>query len=149
MHAIAKLDEEDLQRLLLPQISASSQLQIVVDGAELPVPEPLRQLLVRGLAEFFAGQEITVTSDEVFLTTEQAAKLVGVSRPTLVRLLDKFQTPVSSTGSHRRIRLADVIVLQDQLRMDRADALNEIIEISEKSGLYELTDQGRNPLERD
>lgn len=74
------------------------------DPVEEVVAE-LRDALARGLA-------VTVTTHEATLTTQEAADVLGVSRPTLVRLLEQGRIPYEQPGHHRRLRLADVLAFQ-------------------------------------
>lgn len=82
------------------------------DGAEVPLPAELDEVL-RFVTEAFAdGAAVTVSRHERLLTTQEAADLLGISRPTLVRLLDHGAIPYDQPGSHRRLRLSDVLAHQ-------------------------------------
>jgi excisionase family DNA binding protein len=80
------------------------------------------------------------------LTTSQAAHILGISRPTLVRLLESGEIPYEQPARHRRVRLADILAYQQRARRARATALDEMVRISEEAGLYDLPDD--MPFER-
>jgi len=69
------------------------------------VTRDMRTALERGYA-------VTVVTHEATLTTQEAADVLGVSRPTLVRLLEQGQIPYDQPGRHRRLRLQDVLEFQ-------------------------------------
>ena len=50
-----------------------------------------------------ARRTFSVMSDSQLLTTQQAADYLGYSRPTLIKLLEKFAVPVSTVGRHRKV----------------------------------------------
>jgi excisionase family DNA binding protein len=87
-----------------------------------------------------AGHEVTVTRMHQRLTTQEAADILNVSRPTLVKLLETGEIPFEQPGRHRRVRLADVLAYRDRLEERRDAALVEIIRISEEAGLYDIAD---------
>lgn len=72
------------------------------------------------------------------LTTQETAELLGVSRPTVVKLLESGEIAFEQPGRHRRVRLADVLVYQKRVSRDRRDALDRMVEIAQDSGMYEL-----------
>lgn len=115
-----------------------SHLEVKVDGQKLDLDPEATRFILELLGEHLAGRAVTATSDNTFLTTQEAAEFMGVSRPTLIKLLEEHKTPVQTTGSHRRIRFSDILVLEDQVRDKKQQAFKELIEISDSTGLYDL-----------
>nr|WP_042189578.1 helix-turn-helix domain-containing protein [Kibdelosporangium sp. MJ126-NF4]CEL18769.1 Excisionase [Kibdelosporangium sp. MJ126-NF4]CTQ96378.1 Excisionase [Kibdelosporangium sp. MJ126-NF4] len=91
---------------------------------ELP-PEVHRALqhvvgiLQRGLA-------VTVTRQTKTLTTQQAADLLDISRPTLVKLLEEGKIPYERFGTHRRVFLRELVDYRKRLYEEREAALAEL-----------------------
>lgn len=75
------------------------------------------------------------------LTTQQAAEILGVSRPHLVKLLEQEEIPYHKVGKHRRIRLVDILVYKNRRDSQRRQILEQIRADSEELGLYELEEE--------
>ncbi|MFD6399909.1 excisionase family DNA-binding protein [Nocardia sp. NPDC060249] len=92
------------------------------------------------------GKAVTVAPLHTTLTTQEAAELLGMSRPTFVKLLDAGSIPFTRPGRHRRVRLADVLNFREIRRAERATGLSELTRISEDLDLYD--DTPAEPLKR-
>ena len=109
------------------------------DGETVPLPVEVYEVLIQVAGAMLAGKAITVAPLEQRLTTQQAADLLGVSRPTLVKLLETHEIPYEQPGRHRRVRLADVLDYRDRRRRDRRERLAAMTRQAVEDGLYEGT----------
>jgi len=134
-------EDEAAFRTLVEQLRGSDEPAglTLADGTRIRLPGEVAQALC-GIVEALAeGKAVTVAPQHTTLTTQQAADLLGVSRPTLVKLLEEGSIPHTRPGRHRRVRLSDVLAYRDAMRHDAHDALAELADGSEEAGLYEET----------
>jgi excisionase family DNA binding protein len=104
----AGLPAEDAQKLQYA-LNGSSDITVFVDGTVHRLPEAARDAVVDLLRRFSRGESVTVSSVEDMLTTSKAAELAGISHTYLRNMTDRGEIPVEYRGTHRRIRLADVM----------------------------------------
>ena len=71
------------------------------------------------------------------LTTQQAADILGVSRPTLVKLLEDGTMSFRTVGVHRRIKAADLFSYLAEERKRQDTALDELVAINQAAGFYD------------
>lgn len=109
------------------------------NGERLELPAEVFDVLRDIVAAMAAGQAITIAPVHQRLTTQEAADLLGVSRPTVVKLLESGAIPFEQPGRHRRVRLVDVLAYRDRAAAERRAALNRMVEIADEADLYELT----------
>ena len=85
------------------------------------------------------GLAIHVAPLNAQLTTQEAANFLGISRPTLVKLLEggELAHELTSGGRHRRVRLQDVVQYQEAKRRDRRAALEDLTGSASEAGLYD------------
>jgi excisionase family DNA binding protein len=81
---------------------------MTADGRKVALPAELRTVLTAAAQGLSQGQEILLATKDSYLTTQEAADYLGVSRPTMIRILDLGEVPYERPNSHRRIRLADL-----------------------------------------
>ena len=93
-------------------------------GERHPVPAALYNLMRDLLEHLQCGESFTVFPHDALLTTQQAAQILNVSRAYLSQLLEAEPIPRMKVGSHRRLRLADVLRLREQ-RFQRRSAMLE------------------------
>ena len=82
------------------------------DGAHLELPAELLEVLELAATALAEGRPVTLSLHEQVLSTQEAADLLGVSRPTLVRLLDQGVIAYDQPRRHRRVQLADLLAYQ-------------------------------------
>lgn len=95
---------------ILDDVSPANQSLALPNGSVVP-PELLR-LLRRVTDAVATGQTITIGTLPDTLTTSAAAELVGISRPTLMKLVAEGTLPAHKVGSHTRLKTGDVIALR-------------------------------------
>jgi excisionase family DNA binding protein len=113
-------------------------------GVELPLPPEMAEVLYGVAVAMARGQAVIVAPKETTLTTSKAADFLGISRPTLIKLLVAGDIPFTTVGNHRRILLDDVISYRDAQRERASRGLDELVALSEDLGLYE--DEAIRPI---
>jgi excisionase family DNA binding protein len=107
------------------------------DGSEIPVPREIYGLVVTVVEQLRAGNAISVMPLHQELTTVEAADLLNVSRPFLIKQLEAKEIPYRKVGAHRRIRLRDVIAYRERMAASAEDALQQMTDEAEELGLYD------------
>ncbi len=111
------------------------------DGQAVSLPSEAFRVLVEVAHAMRAGKAITVAPVDQLLTTQEAADFLGISRPTLVRLLENGEIPFERPGAgrHRRVRLDDVLTYQSGKRARRRTELDGLTREAADAGLYEVS----------
>ena len=92
-------------------------------GKQVELPEDVYRILRHVVEALQAGLAVTIAPTATTLTTQQAAELLGVSRPTVVKYLDSGQIPHTKAGSHRRVLLQDVLAFREARKVRQHDAV--------------------------
>ena len=92
----------------------------------IELPAGAVELLAQVLEAMAAGQGVTLIPESAELTTVQAADVLNVSRPYLIKLLDRGAIPHRKVGSHRRIRMEDVVDYKDAIDRERERAFDRL-----------------------
>lgn len=69
------------------------------------------------------------------LTTQEAADMLNVSRPTLIKLLDDDAIPFRRTGNRRKVRFTDLLQYKRKLESDRLQALDDLSALDQELGM--------------
>ncbi len=105
------------------------------DEVDVTLPGEAFHLLVRILTHMASGHAVTVLPVEAELTTQQAADLLGVSRPFLVKLLDGGVIPHHKAGTHRRVRAVDLMDYKTRDDAERRGVADELAAEAQRLGL--------------
>jgi excisionase family DNA binding protein len=106
------------------------------DGEQVPLPAEVYQVVVEVVAAMREGKVITLVPRTQRLSTQEAADFLGVSRPTLVKLLEDGKIPYDQPGRHRRLLFTDLLAYAERQRADRRAALDQMAEDASEAGLY-------------
>jgi excisionase family DNA binding protein len=131
--------EASAKLLQFPVGNSSISLQLMSDDGPERVDLPAGfEAILRDLLQTVAeGHGVTVIPLQADLTTNQAADILNVSRPYLIKLLDAGEIPHHKVGRHRRIRSEDVLIHKRKLRRDREAFLDRLVAESQELGLYD------------
>jgi excisionase family DNA binding protein len=96
------------------------------EGDSIEIPAGLHAVLRQVVEAMKAGKAVTVAPQNKLLTTQQAADLLGVSRPTVVKLIDEGKLPAETPGQRRRmVKLDDLLTYRAKRREQQYRALLE------------------------
>ncbi len=126
-HALSTLGEGACVRV---EASADGQAP---QGFVLPAPAV--RLLAEMLDLLGQGRSVVVLHHSAELTTQQAADVLHVSRPYLIKLLDEGVLPHRMVGTHRRIHLGDVLAYKVVQDARSEAALTELVEQAQELGM--------------
>ncbi|KVG67096.1 helix-turn-helix domain-containing protein [Burkholderia pseudomultivorans] len=120
------------QRMLAAYLATrtdTQRIQIFDDenrAHQVELPTSALRLLVDILAELADGNAVKVVPVHAELTTQEAADLLNVSRPHLIKLLESNALPYHRTGKHRRVRFSDLMRYKAERDQASADAMEEL-----------------------
>jgi excisionase family DNA binding protein len=138
--AEARLARESVKELarLLESNQKDPRFRLQRDG-ELsdPIALPLSAicLLKNILAAMAQGHGVAMIPVNTELTTEQASELLNVSLPYFISLLDEAKIPFRLVGTHRCVRLVDVMAYKARNDQDRLEALDELVAQAQELGM--------------
>jgi excisionase family DNA binding protein len=134
------VDERELSVIATALSRAGKPPSLVdADGHPIEVPGELMVMLRAVVEQLRAGNGVSIATLHAELTTVEAAEMLGVSRPHLVKLLDQGAMPHRMVGSHRRVRLVDVLAYRDRQDERSRRALDELTAQAEELGLYDVS----------
>jgi excisionase family DNA binding protein len=103
-----------------------TELRVRVNDTELALPSAAKDLLVHLLKEIAQGNAVTLIPVHAELTTQEAADVLNVSRPHLVKLLDEGKLPHHKVGTHRRVKYRDLEAYRKAFEVQRQKAMEAL-----------------------
>ena len=92
----------------------------------------LLKLIISNMAQ---GRSVALMPTDAEITTQQAAEILNVSRPHVIKLLEKGEIPYRKVGSHRRILLQDILDYESRFRSERRKKLDYLAKEAQKLNL--------------
>src|SRR5579863_9981887 len=131
--------QEEQVHALRKLLRREGKARLTGKGGEpsLELPDAVYELLLRILDGMQQGKAISIVPVTQDLTTQQAAGLLGVSRPFFVKLLESGKIPYHLTGTHRRVYLKDLMTYKEHRDRERRDTLDQMAQEAEELGLYD------------
>jgi excisionase family DNA binding protein len=138
--ADAQLARESSRRLATHKLGkrSSVRIQLLDDGkgAEtVAVPASALRMFLRLLTEMSHGNAVSLIPTHAELATQQAADLLNVSRPYLVKLLDEGKIPCRTVGKYRRVRFDDLMAYKRKDDEARAKILDQLTAEAQELGM--------------
>lgn len=137
--ADARLARESSRQLATHKLDQQAGIRLRFDDQgeteAVVVPASAVRLFLRLLTEMSQGNAVTLIPTDAELTTQQAADLLNVSRPYVVKLLDEGKIPSRTVGKYRRIRFDDLMAYKRKDDDARAEVLDRLTAEAQELGL--------------
>lgn len=135
--ALAKLSSRELAAYV--ETRASTQ-QVAITGKDgelrqVEVPVSALRLLVDILTELGEGNTVKFIPIHAEMTTQEAADVLNMSRPTLIKVLDEGKIAYHRAGNRRNLKYIDVMAYKEDVDQKRLQALDELSELDQSLGL--------------
>lgn len=124
-----------VSRKLRTVTTSGIKIKIQESGEFITIPKKAITLLITILSNMSEGKSVSIIPTDSELSTQQAADMLQVSRPHLVKLLENNTIPFKKVGSHRRILLRDLIIYEKSLQKIREEKLNFLSEQAQELNL--------------
>ncbi|WP_189043403.1 helix-turn-helix domain-containing protein [Micromonospora sonchi] len=110
------------------------------------MPPVVGEALAEVVSILGRGRPVRVMAENVELSTGEAAAILGVTRPTVVKLMNDGMLPYTRPNSSRRVALHDVLAYKERRSRARREALDELTADAIDMGVYdEAIRRGRQP----
>ncbi len=133
----ARKDDRDALRAVEALTQSVAECQLTAGGTTVELPDALRVVLALAARELLRGNRVSLLPVERMLTTRQAAELLNVSRPYLIRLLEAGRIPYEMVGTHRRIAIEDALRFRAERSAHRRRVLRALSQEADELGIYE------------
>lgn len=106
-------------------------------GVKVDLPEQLYEILLKAIIALSEGRALSVAPLSMRLSTQEAANYLGISRLSLLKLLDEGKIPYTRPRRHRLVQLRDLVNYRKNQQRQRQEALDAMVQDSVEMGFYD------------
>jgi excisionase family DNA binding protein len=123
---------------VLKQLSSQNPvIEIEETKDRIRIPIHTLRLLSKILQVTAQGKPISIIPQEMEVTTQSAAELLGCSRPHLIKLLETGVIPYTLVGRHRRVKFEDLQKYKKALKISQKKLLIELMQQDQDYNMYD------------
>ena len=120
---------------IFPELKDETEIQVEESRNKLKLPTLAIHLLMDILENMSKGQPVSIIPTHAELTTQQAANILNVSRPFLVKLIEEGKLQFRKVGTHRRIRFDELMAYKRETNKSREQILAELSKIAQEEDM--------------
>src|SRR5438552_2215686 len=119
------------------QVGKPLRLRLLDDPAKgiVKIPASAVRMLIHILEEMAQGNAVTLIPVHAELTTQEAADMLNISRPSLIQLLDEGKIEFRRVGTHRRVRFEALMEYKRQADTERRKVLKQLAAYDQELGI--------------
>ena len=131
---------KETSRVLASHIRNGDPMELRISDDPSPegmvkLPLSAARMLVRILEEMARGNAVTLIPVHAELTTQEAAEMLNISRPSLIQLLDDGKIDYRRVGTHRRVRFEGLMKYKRAAEAAHRAALEELAAYDQELGI--------------
>ena len=130
---------KETSRVLSARVQTADPLQLrMLDdptGGTVKLPATAVRMLIHILEEMARGNAVSLIPVHAELTTQEAADMLNISRPSLIQLLDEGKIEYRRVGTHRRVRFEALMAYKRRADAERRAVLAELASYDQELGL--------------
>ena len=132
--ALAKLSSQELSAVMQANGDVQQINVVGKDGEnhQLQLPASAVKLMIELLTQLGQGNSVNITPIHAEMTTQEAADLLNMSRPTFIKLLDTGDIPHSRKGNRRKVAFVDVMKFKQEMDERRLTTLDELTALDQE-----------------
>jgi excisionase family DNA binding protein len=134
---MTKTDDRTLAREALARLHRRPTRLTLPGGETVRIPLVAVDGLISMLEAMANGDAVQVVRSAAEVSTQKAAEILNVSRPTVVRLIDEGTLRSRMVGTHRRVLASELLAYRDEEIKRRRLILDEMVRDAEDMGLYD------------
>lgn len=102
-------------------------------GSPVTIAPTIGRQLIELLSHISNGEMVTLVPTGAMLTTQQAADMLNVSRPFLIKLIERGEIACETVGSHRRIKTTDLMDYRERRSRAQHDAMAQLVQMGQEA----------------